>query len=120
LLLNPEILFFDNHPAVFPFRFSMTREQKLIKELLISNRCGVHLRVGSMLAQKAKEFTSDIRLRKGSYVADCRSVLDLLSLGAFQGDAVVLEVVGSDAEAALNAIASLFNARFFEDEVDQA
>jgi phosphotransferase system HPr (HPr) family protein len=97
----------------------MTREQKLIKELLISNRCGVHLRVGSMLAQKAKEFTSEIRLRKGSYVADCRSVLDLLSLGAFQGDAVVLEVVGADAEAALNAIASLFNARFFEDEVEE-
>jgi phosphotransferase system HPr-like phosphotransfer protein len=40
-------------------------------------------------------------------------------LGAFQGDAVILEVVGSDAEAALNAIASLFNARFFEDAVEE-
>ena len=88
----------------------------LKKEVLVSNRCGVHLRVGSMLAQKAKEFDSQIQLRKGSYVADCRSVLDLLSLGAFQGDAIEIEVDGDDAEAALGAIVALFNARFYEDE----
>jgi phosphocarrier protein NPr/phosphocarrier protein len=97
----------------------MTREQKLIKELLVSNRCGVHLRVSDMLAKKARQFNSEIHLRKGTYVADCRSVLDLLSLGAFQGDALVLEVVGSDAEHALEAIAGLFNARFFEDQVEE-
>jgi len=97
----------------------MMREQKLTKELLVSNRCGVHLRVSNILAQKAKEFASQIWLRKGNYAADCRSVLDLLSLGAFQGDAVILEAVGSDAEAALNAIALLFSSRFFEDEVEQ-
>jgi phosphotransferase system HPr (HPr) family protein len=93
----------------------MTTFPKITKELLVSNQCGVHLRVGNLLATKAKEFTSDIRIRKGDYSADCSSVLDLLSLGAFQGDAVVLEVVGEDAEQAAEAIAALFTAKFHED-----
>lgn len=97
---------------------SMDAAKKLTKELLVSNRCGVHLRVAAMLAKKAREFQSEIKIRKEGYPADCRSVLDLLTLGAFQGDAVVVEVDGSDAEEALNAIVSLFTARFHEDEVE--
>ncbi len=89
------------------------------KELLVLNRCGVHLRVAGMLAEKAKEFAAKLYIRKGSYSADCRSVLDLLSLGAFQGDTLVVEADGPDADLALNAIASLFQARFFEDETAQ-
>ncbi len=95
----------------------MERKDLLTKELLVSNRCGVHLRVAGMLAQKAKEFTAEVRIRKESYTADCRSVLDLLSMGAFQGDAVVVETVGPDAREALDAITALFQARFFEDEM---
>ena len=94
----------------------MNATMKLTKELQVTNRAGVHARVGTMLAKKAKEFTSDIRLRKGSYVADCRSVLDLLSLGAFTGDMLHLEVAGDDADAAVDAFTALFDARFFEDE----
>ena len=90
----------------------------LTKELPVTNRAGVHARVATMLAKKAKEFTSTIQLRKGSYVADCRSVLDLLSLGAFKEDVLRLEVAGDDANAAMAAITSLFDARFFEDEVE--
>lgn len=98
----------------------MDTVKKLTKELLVSNRCGIHLRVGALISKTSNRFNPDteITLRKGSYVADCRSVLDLLSLGAFQGDAVVLEVSGTDAEEAQAAISELFNARFHEDEGD--
>ncbi len=93
-------------------------EPKLTKELLVSNRCGIHARVGRLIAIKAREFTAAIHLRKGGYVADCRSVLDLLSLGAFQGDAVILEVEGKDAHEAMDAIVKLFVDRFYEDEAE--
>lgn len=89
----------------------------LKKEMVVNNRCGIHARVGLLLSQKAKEFTSEISLRKGKVVADCRSVLELLSLGAGIGDAVLVEINGIDAEAALNAIQELFDARFYEDDV---
>lgn len=96
----------------------MDATPKLTQELLVTNRAGIHARVGVLLAKKAKEFTSNIQLRKGNYAADCRSVLDLLSLGAFKGDVVLLEVAGADAAAAHQAIVDLFDARFFEDDVE--
>ena len=69
-----------------------------------------------MIALQCKRFVSDIRLHKGTVVADCRSVLDLLSLGAGMGTTLKLEVSGSDAEEAMNAIVALFEMRFNEDE----
>ncbi len=95
---------------------SMEQNNSSSKKLLVSNRCGVHLRVAGMLAEKAKEFESELFLRKGTYAADCRSVLDLLSLGAFQGDSVVVEACGIDADAAIDAITLLFPARLFADD----
>ena len=121
-----EVIGFKKNHLAFPvFRFfalplshrstPMDATTTLIKELRVTNHAGVHARVGTMLAKKAKEFTSNIQLRKGSYVADCRSILDLLSLGAFAGDTLHLEVTGDDATAAVDAITALFDARFFED-----
>ena len=69
-----------------------------------------------MIAQRCKEFSSEVRLRNGNAVADCRSVLDLLSLGAANGTTVHLEVVGEDAAETVKAVATLFEARFYEDD----
>ncbi|MGL4593643.1 MAG: HPr family phosphocarrier protein [Thermoguttaceae bacterium] len=93
------------------------KPQKLLREFRILNRAGLHLRVGSMIAKKALEFSSEIRLRKGTVSANCRSVMDLLALGAFHGDDVVLEVEGTDTHQAMNSMATLFEARFYEDEM---
>lgn len=97
---------------------SMNMAEKLTKEVIVSNNAGIHLRVGAMLAKKTKDFQAEIKLRKGSAVADCRSVIDILSLGAFLGDQLVLEATGEDAEKAIEEFAALFEARFYEDEVD--
>ena len=86
------------------------------KELIVQNRSGIHARVSTMIAQRCKGFTSEVRLRNGSVVADCRSVLDLLSLGASSGTVVQLEATGEDAAEAVNAVTVMFEARFNEDE----
>jgi len=88
----------------------------LTKELVVQNRSGIHARVSTMIAQRCKAFTSTIRLRKGNAVADCRSVLDLLSLGAANGTTLHLEATGEDAEDAVNLITALFESRFNEDD----
>ena len=92
------------------------KKERLTKELIVQNRSGIHARVSTMIAQRCKEFVSEVRLRKGSAVADCRSVLDLLSLGASNGTVVHLEAVGTDAAEVVNVITALFEARFNEDE----
>ena len=91
-------------------------ETALTKELVVRNRSGIHARVSTMIAQRSKEFVSEIRLRNGKVVADCRSVLDLLSLGAANGTTLCLEATGEDAAEAINIITALFEARFNEDE----
>ena len=94
----------------------LPQKTTLSKELVVQNRSGVHARVSTMIAQKCKGFASDIRLRNGRTVADCRSVLDLLSLGASNGTTVYLEVTGEDAVEAADAIVTMFEARFNEDD----
>jgi len=88
----------------------------LTKELVVQNRSGIHARVSTMIAQRCKGFASEIRLRNGKAAADCRSVLDLLSLGAANGTTLHLEVTGEDAEEAVKLVTALFEARFNEDD----
>ena len=88
----------------------------LEKELVVPNRSGIHARVSTMIALRCRDFASEVRLRNGTAVADCRSVLDLLSLGASNGTVLRLEASGEDASEAMNAIVALFERRFDEDE----
>ena len=94
----------------------LQKKETLTRELVVQNHSGIHARVSTMIVQRCRSFVSDIRLRKGDAVADCRSVLDLLSLGASQGTTVHLEAVGKDAAEAVDMITALFEARFNEDE----
>ena len=88
----------------------------LTKELVVQNRSGIHARVSTMIVHRCKGFTSAIRLRNGKAVADCRSVLDLLSLGASNGTVVLLETTGEDAAEVVKVMTALFEARFNEDD----
>jgi len=94
----------------------LQKKKTLKKELVVQNRSGIHARVSTMIAQRCKGFVSEVILRSGNAVADCRSVLDLLSLGASNGTTVVLEAVGEDAEEVVDMVTALFAARFYEDE----
>ena len=88
---------------------------KLRREVVVPNRQGLHLRVSDSIMKKAKEFDSNIRLFKGNNGADGRRVIEIIALGAAQGDAVTIEAEGVDAQEALDAILELFAARFDED-----
>ena len=94
----------------------LQKPSTLTKELVVQNRSGIHARVSMMIAQRCKDFSSDVRLRNGRAVADCRSVLDLLSLGASNGTTLLLEVSGDDAEEVIEVISYLFAIRFNEDD----
>ena len=97
----------------------LQKKATLTRELVVQNRSGIHARVSTMIVQRCQGFESNIALRKGNVVADCRSVLDLLSLGASNGTTVLLEATGEDAADAVDAIVALFDARFNEDDESQ-
>jgi phosphotransferase system HPr (HPr) family protein len=75
---------------------------------------GLHLRIATRLVQTAHRFSSNIQLRLESTVADARSALSLLQLGATLGTMLVLHVVGDDEHEALVALQSFFTNPAFD------
>ncbi|GHT15339.1 phosphocarrier protein HPr [Planctomycetales bacterium] len=90
--------------------------KKRTKDIVVQNRSGLHARPSTMIVQESQKYKSDIKLHRGSTVADCRSVLDLLSLAACNGSEVRLEVIGEDADEAMQSVAALFECRFKEED----
>jgi phosphotransferase system HPr (HPr) family protein len=91
----------------------MTEQTKATQSVTVSNREGFHLRAATTLIVVARRYNADIAIVKGSLSVDAKSTpLQLLGLGAFEGDKVMLEATGGDAEAAVKALADLFDAHF--------
>lgn len=73
----------------------------------IGSKSGLHARPAAVFVQNAKSFPCRISLTKDSKTVNGKSILSVLSLGAEQGDQVVIKADGDDAEAALEKLVSL-------------
>lgn len=82
-------------------------EQTMERTVTLGSKSGLHARPAAIFVQNAKGFQSEIKLSKSEKTVNGKSILSVLSLGAEQGDAVVLTVYGSDAEAAVERLATL-------------
>ncbi len=78
------------------------------RTVTVVNERGLHARPASRLAQTAGRFVSDISIRHGEVVANAKSVLGVMTLAAGVGSTLELEANGTDADAALEALADLF------------
>jgi phosphotransferase system HPr (HPr) family protein len=86
------------------------------RAVVIQNLEGLHARPAQLLARLAMQFESTIELVREKHRVDAKSILHLLTLGAAQGTELLIEAQGSDAEAALDAIARLVESQFAADE----
>jgi len=84
--------------------------------LEVTNTLGLHLRAASTLAQIAREFTSIITVEHGIQKVNARSVLGLVMLRVVHSTKLKIEIHGSDAAAAFEAIKLIFEQRFNEGE----
>jgi multiphosphoryl transfer protein len=69
--------------------------------IVIPNPTGLHARPAAVLANLAKKYQSEIRVKLGDRKTNARSVVGLMGLSIDHGDTVFLEAVGPDAEAAI-------------------
>lgn len=81
--------------------------QMLERKVTLGSKSGLHARPAAIFVQNAKGFQSQITLTKNDKTANGKSILSVLTLGAEQGDQVVLKVSGEDAEVASDKLASL-------------
>jgi phosphotransferase system HPr (HPr) family protein len=86
------------------------------RQIEITNGLGLHVRPAQKFVELALRFQADIRVRYNGHEVDGKSILSLTTLAAECGTRLELEARGPDATAALEALASLVSARFYEDE----
>jgi phosphocarrier protein HPr len=82
-------------------------EHTIERTVTIRSKSGLHARPAAIFVQKAKGFQSQITLTKKEKTANAKSILSVLTLGAAQGDQVILKINGDDAEIAMGELASL-------------
>lgn len=87
--------------------------------VLLANSAGLHLRAANLFVQEAAKYESQIEVEKDSQRVDGKSIMSLLMLGATNGSELTILATGSDASAALAALADLVANRFHEDEQEQ-
>ena len=84
------------------------------RETQIVNRLGLHARAAAQLVRMANEYNSDISLIKSNQQANAKTIMEVLMLGAAQGEDLIVEARGDDEEDAVEAIVQLIDARFNE------
>jgi phosphocarrier protein FPr len=84
--------------------------------LAILNRLGLHARPAALLVSTANRFQAAITLAKAGKTANAKSINQVATLGANQGDEIDVSAAGPDVDAALEAIQALADDYFGERE----
>jgi phosphocarrier protein len=86
----------------------------MTKDLLVSNKLGIHARPAAMFVKTANRFTCDIFVEKDGEKVNGKSIMGLMMLAAGPGSTLTVHAQGHDASQALAEIESLFKAKFEE------
>lgn len=81
----------------------------------IINEHGLHQRAAKEFVKVARAFQSQITVAKGRQIVDAKDIWDVMTLAAERGTVLTLRARGPDAPAALDALAALVAARFYEE-----
>ncbi|WP_409185477.1 dihydroxyacetone kinase phosphoryl donor subunit DhaM [Amycolatopsis sp. VS8301801F10] len=84
------------------------------KEFTLTNDVGLHARPAAVVVRSLAEFEAEVSIRLGEQEADAHSVLALMSLGARQGDRIVVRARGPRASEAVAKVAELVESNFGE------
>ena len=88
------------------------------KTVVVSNPQGLHARPAELFSRLALQFEADIEVIRDGLRIDAKSILSVLTLGAAQGTALVLEARGTDAEKAVDALERLVVSDFKADDIN--
>ena len=82
----------------------------------IINKLGLHARASAKLTQLASKFDSDVFICRNGRKANAKSIMGVMMLSVPCSADITIETSGSDEKAAIDAISSLIEQRFGEDE----
>ena len=91
------------------------KDRQLIRELVVTNKLGIHARPAAMFVKTANRFDCDIFVDKDGEKVNGKSIMGLMMLAAGPGSKLTLQINGADAAEALNELEALFKRKFDED-----
>jgi phosphocarrier protein HPr len=84
------------------------------RELLVTNRLGLHARAAARLVQVLSGYRSNATLTAKGREVNAKSIMGVMLLAAGPGTSVLLRADGADEISAASAVADLFKRNFDE------
>ena len=85
------------------------------KELLITNKRGLHARASAKFVQTVERFSADVWVTRGGETVGGTSIMGLMMLSAAPGTTITVSANGPEAQAAIDAITELVESKFNEE-----
>ena len=84
------------------------------REIVVSNRLGLHARAAAKLVQLLQGFRASVWLLHRGREINAKSIMGVMMLAAGQGNVLTVRADGDDEAAVLAAVADLFARKFDE------
>jgi phosphocarrier protein len=81
----------------------------------VTNRRGLHARASAKFVTLAASLPAAVEVEKDGSKVCGTSIMGLMMLGAARGDSIVISASGDGADAAVEALTALVEARFHEE-----
>jgi len=94
---------------------SASAPNRVVRRVEITNKNGLHARAARLVLEAAGPFDAEITVTKDDQTVNGRSILGLMMLAAGPRSVIEVAADGPDAQAAVDAIVALVEARFNED-----
>jgi phosphocarrier protein HPr len=84
------------------------------RTIIVKNRAGIHARPAAELVKTAAKFSAEITIVYDDVEVNGKSIMGVMMLAAELGAQLRFKARGTDAEAALDALAAVVDAKFGE------
>lgn len=92
------------------------REDMIItKELVVTNKLGIHARPAALFVRTANRFECDVFVEKDGERVNGKSIMGLMMLAAGPGSKLMIHAEGGDAAKAVLELEALLKRKFDED-----
>jgi phosphocarrier protein HPr len=92
------------------------RDGAVVRKLAICNRKGLHARASAKFVQTVEKFDADVRVMRCGETVGGSSIMGLMMLAASPGTTITVEATGKEAADVIEALTTLINSRFGEDD----
>lgn len=86
----------------------------ITKTVTLKNEDGLHARAAALFVRTANKFSSEITLQAHGDSVNGKSIIGIMSLGAFCGEEVTISAEGVDEEEAIESLVNLVLNNFIE------